>query len=184
MILPFKFSFMQGEFETWDFVDRMFDIIFLVDLIFVFFTPYYKGKELIVDHKQIAIHYIKSRWFWIDLVSIFPWDFFFKADHNYSILLRIWKLPRFYKMVFFPLKSKKVENRETVQKFHSVQAEERQLGLVQVEECSFEQEQHSAVDSNFQLYFHHVPLRSLHLAFLRLVRPRPGHLDQSEQLPR
>lgn len=99
-VLPFKFSFIQGEYKVWDTIDRCIDIFFLLEVIFTFFTPYFsKSNILVVSHKKIAKHYIKSKWFWIDTLSIIPFDLMFDFDNNYSVFLKIWKLPRFYKML-------------------------------------------------------------------------------------
>lgn len=100
MVLPFKFSFIETEFPKWDLIERSMDLVFLFEIIFTFFTPFYNNKNFLeVRHKQIALNYILSKWFWIDLISIIPFDLMFDFDNNYSVFLKIWKLPRFYKML-------------------------------------------------------------------------------------
>lgn len=44
-------------------------------MILTFFTTYTDDTTLIevYDKKRIAVHYLKF-WFWIDLVSIFPFE--------------------------------------------------------------------------------------------------------------
>lgn len=91
------------------------DILFLLDIIFIFFTPYYKGSDLIVSHKKIAYKYLTSAWFYIDSISIIPFDLMFNFDNNYSVLLRIWKLPKFYKLVSPSPNPNTAQNRKTVQ---------------------------------------------------------------------
>ena len=91
---------MEGEYPRWDLIEKMMDIFFFFEIVFIFFTPYFnKNNVLVVSHKKIAIHYIKSKWFWIDTLSIIPFDLMFDFDSNYSVFLKIWKLPRFYKMM-------------------------------------------------------------------------------------
>jgi len=53
------------------------DCVFLLDMIFCFFTTYTNFRELkeVYKLKAIAINYLKF-WFWIDFASIFPmWAF-------------------------------------------------------------------------------------------------------------
>jgi len=82
----------------------------------VFFTPYMsKHNILIVSKKKIAINYITSVWFYIDLISIVPLDWFKGFGSNYGIFVKILKLPRFYRIlqigkIFNGLKNKKRGN--------------------------------------------------------------------------
>jgi len=75
------------------------DVYFFLDLILTFFVPFYHKARFVVSHKGIAINYIASIWFWIDLLSIAPIDFMMDYQNDYSVLLKFFKLPRFYKMV-------------------------------------------------------------------------------------
>ena len=75
------------------------DYLFFLEIIFTFFTPYYNTQNILeLSHKNIFKNYIFSKWFWIDSFSILPFDYFFDFDNNYSVFLKIWKLPRFYKL--------------------------------------------------------------------------------------
>lgn len=51
------------------------DLFFLIDLILTFFTSVNDEKKVyeITDKKLIAKKYLKG-WFWVDLISILPFD--------------------------------------------------------------------------------------------------------------
>lgn len=75
------------------------NISFLVDMILTFFTALQPEKEndhyFITDKKIIAIAYMKV-WFWLDLLSIIPFDTFFKDGEKTSseVAARAAKLAR------------------------------------------------------------------------------------------
>ena len=99
IVLPYKFSFVEEEPLYSKIIEYCFDCVFLVDVIITFFVPYYDKSKFVVSHKRIALNYILSIWFWIDTTSIIPVDLLFNYQGDYSILLKVLKLPRFYKMV-------------------------------------------------------------------------------------
>ncbi len=82
--------------------------ILFLDLITNFFMAYYdKSDKLIIDKKEIAIHYLKGL-FWLDLGGIFPFHYIalgitgeFGKDNDlasYLSLLRLIKLVRLYRL--------------------------------------------------------------------------------------
>lgn len=93
----YKISFIEdGEFPLWDKMEYFIDALFGVDIIINFFVPYFdKGEcQFITSHKKIACRYLTFH-FWIDLLSIFPFDLFISDDKSeYSILLRVSKIPK------------------------------------------------------------------------------------------
>ena len=97
VVLPFKYSFIEQEYYEWEAFDTIIDIIFFIDLIFVFITPYMdQNDKLVFSKKKIAIRYLKF-WFWIDICSIFPFDRF--IDHGaYTIFLRILRIPKVFRV--------------------------------------------------------------------------------------
>jgi hypothetical protein len=73
---PFKVSFLNDyEYLEWDLFDHFVDFLLLIDLVLTFFTPYYEEHKLITNKFRIAIRYIKL-WFWLDLLSIIPFQLF------------------------------------------------------------------------------------------------------------
>ena len=101
IFLPYKFSFIEDTILLWEIMDFFFDVFFFFDIIITFFIPYFDKNKFVTSHAQIAKNYVLSFWFWIDVVSIVPLELFLKSDNDLSLLLKILKLPRFYKMVFY-----------------------------------------------------------------------------------
>ena len=71
LVLPIRISFSESNNLYWEIIDFVIDFVFLVDLILKFFTPFYKGYELVYSRKTIVLTYLKS-YFIIDLISILP----------------------------------------------------------------------------------------------------------------
>jgi len=72
--------FIANETSFWIWTFGLVDCLFLVDMIVTFFTTITDNDKLIeeTNKKVIACVYLKG-WFWIDLVSIFPFDDFTNA---------------------------------------------------------------------------------------------------------
>ena len=59
--------------EFW--VDAVIDVIIVIDIILNFFRfSYDKSRRLITDKKAIRTGYLKS-WFFVDVMSVFPFSF-------------------------------------------------------------------------------------------------------------
>ena len=102
MATPYRLGFESStEIDTnrvWSWIDATVDILFGIDLILNFFFAYYNSEEvLITNHKKIASTYLKS-WFFIDLISILPFDKLFEIG-DFNSLGRIIKLPKLYKLI-------------------------------------------------------------------------------------
>lgn len=98
-MLPFKFSFIETNNTFLWLVEHIFDPIFILDIFFTFFVPYTHKGRFIVSHQKIALHYITSVMFWVDVISIVPFDLIFSFESNYSVLIKVLKLPRLYRVV-------------------------------------------------------------------------------------
>jgi hypothetical protein len=95
---PYKFSFVgDDESLIWNIADYVVDCFFLLDMILTFFIPVYTKNKQITNHCKIAIEYFKL-WFWIDFLSIFPFDWIFSQTGGYTILLKATKIPRLWKV--------------------------------------------------------------------------------------
>jgi CRP-like cAMP-binding protein len=84
----FKIAYIEdGIYFYWDFWDEfVVSGFFILDILFNFFTPFYKDYMLITDTKEIWIHYFKT-FLILDLISVFPFDLVFAsaAQTNDSI---------------------------------------------------------------------------------------------------
>ena len=99
-LVPWKICFLdEGEFPAWEYFDYFIDFLFVIDLVLNFFTPIIRKEKIIFSHKVIALNYLKM-WFWIDFFSVLPFNLLLSgASTDYSILLRISKVPRLYRFM-------------------------------------------------------------------------------------
>lgn len=76
-VTPYKIAFSNDDDNiSINYLDLIVDLIFMVDVILNFFTPYYNNENnLVGNHKMIVINYL-STWFLFDLISSFPTDVF------------------------------------------------------------------------------------------------------------
>jgi hyperpolarization activated cyclic nucleotide-gated potassium channel 2 len=78
LLLPFRIAYDtgldDGTFAVDDVLSWIMYIFFCIDIVLNFFTGLHRDGELITNHKQIACNYI-SFWFWIDFISIFPFEY-------------------------------------------------------------------------------------------------------------
>ena len=77
------------------------DVSFLVDIILVFFTAYFDDKKLVMvtDRKVIAREYVRS-WFFLDAVSIFPFEIFLSGQESgIGNLAKIGRIGKLYKLI-------------------------------------------------------------------------------------
>lgn len=78
MVAPVQVSMLESEFGVLFIISGVVDMIFLVDFVLQFFIMYHIrtdfGHCLEPRPLKIAVHYIRT-WFFIDLISVFPFDF-------------------------------------------------------------------------------------------------------------
>lgn len=103
-IAPFSVAFLDDnpDFER---LDLVIDGLFLVDIAITFNTAFYnKEGQLVVSRKAICRKYLKT-WFFLDFAACFPIYFFVQGDEEeadtsrYNFLLRLTRLPRFYRLL-------------------------------------------------------------------------------------
>lgn len=97
---PYNFAFAYELSPLFNYSQIFVDLIFVVDIILNFFTAYYNLEGEPIDSlKKIAIKYLKF-WFWLDLLSIIPFDIFFpNVNTKYTSLIRLSRVNRLYKFV-------------------------------------------------------------------------------------
>ncbi|QDZ22490.1 potassium voltage-gated channel protein [Chloropicon primus] len=98
--IPYNFSFVTAANSSMDMFDYFVDFLFLIDMGLSFFTGFYdiRGDE-VVDLKEIRKKYM-SRWFWIDLVAIFPFEVLIIASgKNLNVsVFNLFKAPRLLRL--------------------------------------------------------------------------------------
>ena len=75
IVIPWRIAFVKNEPYTTKQIFILIDALFAIDIILTFFTTTENNKtnEENTSHKVIAKEYFEC-WFWIDLISIFPFD--------------------------------------------------------------------------------------------------------------
>ena len=73
--VPYAIAFDLDEFTSdafgWFVVNRIVDVIFIMDIYVIFITAQFKGKKLVLKHRPIAMQYLKT-WFVLDFVASIP----------------------------------------------------------------------------------------------------------------
>lgn len=88
---------MDSGFWLW--VNRSIDIIFFIDMLVTFNSAVFdKYFNIIEDRKQIAKRYLKS-WFFVDLVSIIPFEIFLGNINDMNSMIKIVRIGRLYKLM-------------------------------------------------------------------------------------
>ena len=78
-------------------VDVVIDIVFLLDIVFTFFSAYYNRiEELVTDRRTVCCNYLKS-WFILDVISVLPFSYLFNSSANHVIKLA--KFPRIFQII-------------------------------------------------------------------------------------
>ena len=83
LIVPVRLAFVEQDSGPWFVFYTITDVFFLIDLILTFFTSVPDEKRVyeITDKEIIAKKYLKG-WFWIDLISILPFDIMLPTGDN------------------------------------------------------------------------------------------------------
>ena len=102
--IPFDLGFDPiPQSESWDVFSYAMDILFVLNILTNFRTAYYDHVELVYvrDRKRIARRYLKF-WFWIDVLSIIPYELLFGGSTAVSgkwLKASKWgKLPRLLRL--------------------------------------------------------------------------------------
>jgi potassium voltage-gated channel Eag-related subfamily H protein 7 len=104
IVTPFEVAYIEPAFNGLFIINRLVDLLFLIDLICQFFTPFYNGKMggYVIGKGQIAKHYLMG-WFTIDFVSILPFDSVGMLLQNEAVnqlkIFRIVRLARLLKLL-------------------------------------------------------------------------------------
>ena len=105
-IMTFMPYYMVFEHETTfqNVLEILLNLIFIIDMIMMFFTAFYNKKNtLVVDHKKIVMNYICG-YFAIDLLTSIPFGLIFQNNSNAKTgnankILSLLKLPKLIRMI-------------------------------------------------------------------------------------
>lgn len=98
LILPFKVAFVEDESLVFNVFDYIIDSLFVLDIILSAFMGTMENGVVIDDVKILWSQYFRA-WFWFDLFSTIPWDYFINLDDSYVFLTKISKLLKILKML-------------------------------------------------------------------------------------
>lgn len=105
VVTPFEVGFLATNIDALFFINRLIDLCFLKDLVLNFRLAYFEstgGRTLVTDLKKIAHRYLKG-WFWVDLVSIIPFEVIGLVVGSDVVsrlkILRILRLLRLFKLI-------------------------------------------------------------------------------------
>lgn len=101
---PIRLTFSTLDYEFYLYIDVLFDMIFMTDIVFNFFIPYYDKGYLVKNKQKIIINYL-ARWFLFDLTSSFPFSLIImimnqvEKNSNLLSLKNLLKISRIYRMI-------------------------------------------------------------------------------------
>lgn len=85
LVTPVRTAFVDQDNLRWAIINYTIDLMFLIDIVFSFNTAFFdEDFQIVHDRKIIACIYIKS-WFFIDVVSIFPFDLILRGSDSASL---------------------------------------------------------------------------------------------------
>ncbi|CAD8147487.1 unnamed protein product [Paramecium octaurelia] len=98
MIIPLMLSFEIDDERTSLFMEIM-DDFFLVDILIQFNCAIYIDGKIVLKRSSIICNYLKF-WFWLDLISSLPYDYFVEGGNVQMIrMLRFFKFLKVIKMI-------------------------------------------------------------------------------------
>ena len=97
---PFRLAFVEQDNTTWTILNFSIDLMFLLDIIFIFNSAYSDEDFKIIDDRSlIASNYLNS-WFAIDFLAIIPFYLLFSgARSGMNEVMRIARIGRMYKLI-------------------------------------------------------------------------------------
>jgi hypothetical protein len=97
IMIPFVSSFVGSPLQSVVYSERVVDIFFIIELVLNFFTGVEVEGKIEFNQLTIAKRYVKG-WFWVDIVSAFPWFTVEDISLNYTRLFRLLRLLRLLRM--------------------------------------------------------------------------------------
>lgn len=100
LVAPFRVGFGVEATGALVYVEAAMDIMFMLDVLLNFVSAYEADNEVVVDHRRIAAHYLRT-WFLLDLVASIPFTLLDPGMGIYNRQLRLfrtWKLFRLMRL--------------------------------------------------------------------------------------
>ena len=103
--IPYRvcFFWQQDNYEEHSIFifESVIDAVFVVDIVFNFFTTYTDAKTsmIVASPKQIALHYLRG-YFFIDLIATIPFGYILTSS-SFAVTNKVGKLGRLPKLVKF-----------------------------------------------------------------------------------
>ena len=101
--VPYLLAFESESEEFWNAFEDSVTAFFATDILLNFNSAYYDDGSIVAQRKAIAKNYLKI-WFWVDLLTTFPYDWFIPSEEsevgflNAPQLLRILKLQKLVRL--------------------------------------------------------------------------------------
>ena len=97
----FYAAFSEATHETVIQFDFAIEFVFGFDLLLNFFQSYLDVDTNIEirEFKKIARNYIFHGWFFVDFISVFPFQILFRSQGEKTKLFRLFRLPRLIKLI-------------------------------------------------------------------------------------
>eukprot|EP00118_Oscarella_pearsei_P027633 m.311233 g.311233 ORF g.311233 m.311233 type:complete len:663 (+) comp62956_c0_seq1:83-2071(+) len=96
------FSQLQSQyFPVWITLDYVCDGMYIIDMAFQFRTGYLEQGLPVKDFGKLRWHYIRTKGFWLDALSILPLDLFYIVAGTGATALRLNRLFKIHRMWLF-----------------------------------------------------------------------------------
>ena len=103
--IPLQIAFYSEllVFKEWLwYFEKIIELVFLVDIILNFYTPFIDKYDITTSKKKIAKHYLKL-WFWLDLIALLPFndilEFISESESQVPSFLKLTKTLRLLRLV-------------------------------------------------------------------------------------
>ena len=128
-ITPFRVTFIDNTDTEWSVIDYLIDVLFLIDIIVTLNLAYNDSNGKLIDSRlEVFLNYLKS-WLFIDIIGIFPFQFFLDESTNdssndvsgYNDFMKMLRLPRLYRLMKLTRLYKVMNRREGINIMRKIQ---------------------------------------------------------------
>lgn len=103
ILTPLQLAFVEEDTIEWILMSAIIDVSFFVDIVLTFFSAYVEESNMQLETNKavIAKKYLKF-WFWMDLLSIIPFDLILQnifTDSEIGNMAKFTRVGKLYKMI-------------------------------------------------------------------------------------